>query len=96
MLNQYQILKRPIVTEKTMLQKTKDNQVSFEVDDCANRIEIKKAVEGIFKVKVTGVRTMQVMGKVKRRGRHIGKRRDWKKAIISLAPNEKIEFFEGV
>jgi large subunit ribosomal protein L23 len=96
MLNQYQILKRPIVTEKTMLQKSNANQVSFEVDKSANRIEIRKAVEGIFKVKVTGVRTMQVDGKVKRRGRYIGKRRDWKKAIVSLASNERIEFFEGV
>jgi large subunit ribosomal protein L23 len=96
MLSHYQILKRPIVTEKTMLQKSKFNQLSFEVDDCANRIEIKKAVEGIFKVKVTGVRTMQVKGKVKRRGRYLGKRRDWKKAIVKLAPNEIIEFFEGV
>jgi len=62
----------------------------------ANRIEIKRAVENIFNVKVAGVRTMQVKGKTKQRGRIIGKRKNWKKAIVTLMPGERIDFFEGV
>ena len=72
-----------------------NNQVTFEVDRNANRIEIQRAVENIFKVNVAGVRTIQVKGKVKRRGRILGKRRNWKKAIVTLMPGERIDFFEG-
>jgi large subunit ribosomal protein L23 len=93
---QYDIIKRPLLTEKTNLQKETFNQVSLEVDRRANRIEIKRAVESIFKVKVLDVRTLQVKGKVKRRGRILGKRKDWKKAIVKLGPGERIDFFEGV
>ena len=92
---QYEIIKRPVVTEKTNIQKETSNQVTFEVDRRANRIEIKRAVEDIFKVKVAGVRTSQVKGKTKQRGRIVGKRRDWKKAIVTLRPGERIDFFEG-
>jgi len=92
----YDIIKRPLVTEKTTLQKEIHNKVSFEVDRRANRVEIKKAVENIFEVRVNNVRTVQVKGKVKQRGRIIGKRKDWKKAIVTLMPGERIEFFEGV
>lgn len=92
----YDIIKRPLITEKTSIQKEAHNQVSFEVDRRANRIEIKRAVEDIFKVRVAGVRTMQVIGKMKRRGRIEGKRRDWKKAVVRLMPGERIDFFEGV
>ena len=70
--------------------------MSFEVDRRANRVQIKKAVEGIFKVRVAGVRTIQIKGKVKQRGRISGKRKDWKKAIVKLAPGHRIDFFEGV
>jgi large subunit ribosomal protein L23 len=91
----YDIVKRPLVTEKTTLQKELHNKVSFEVDRRANRIEIKKAVEKIFNVRVADVRTIQVKGKVKQRGRITGKRRDWKKAIVTLMPGERIEFLEG-
>lgn len=70
--------------------------MTFEVDRRANRIEIKKAVEEIFKVRVAAVRTMQVTGKLTRRGRILGKRRDWKKAIVRLRPGDRIDFFEGV
>ncbi len=93
---QYDIIKRPLVTEKTNVQKESANQVTFEVGRQANRVEIKKAVEGIFKVKVAGVRTMQLKGKIKRRGRILGKRRDYKKAIVTLMPGERIDFFEGI
>jgi large subunit ribosomal protein L23 len=93
---QYDIIIRPVVTEKTNIQKEAANQVTFEVDRKANRIEVRRAIERIFNVRVGNVRTMQVRGKFKRRGRVLGKRRDWKKAIVTLRPGERIEFFEGV
>jgi len=93
---QYDIIIRPVITEKTSIQKEDFNQVSFEVDRRANRVEIRRAVEKIFKVRVAEVKTMQVKGKVKQRGRIVGKRRDWKKAIVRLMPGERIDFFEGV
>jgi len=92
----YNIIKRPLVTEKTNIQKEVDNQVTFEVDPRANRIEIQRAIEQIFNVKVANTRTMNVKGKSKRRGRIVGKRKDWKKAIVTLMPGERIDFFEGV
>ncbi len=92
---QYEIIRRPLITEKTSIQKEIANQLTFEVDRRANRIEIKRAIETAFKVRVASVQTMQVKGKVKRRGRNIGKRRDWKKAIVTLMPGERIDFFEG-
>jgi large subunit ribosomal protein L23 len=92
----HEIIKRPLITEKTSIQKEMFNKVSFEVDRRANRIEIKRAIETIFNVRVAGVRTMQITGKTKQRGRIIGKRRDWKKAIVTLMPGERIDFFEGV
>jgi large subunit ribosomal protein L23 len=91
----YDLIKRPVVTEKTNIQKESYNQITFEIDRRMNRVEIKKAVESIFKVRVAAVRTMQVKGKTKQRGRILGKRRDWKKAIVKLMPGERIDFFEG-
>ena len=91
-----EIIKRPLITEKTSIQKELHNQLSFEVDRHANRIEIKRAIETVFNVRVSAVKTVQVRGKIKRRGRIVGKRRDWKKAIVSLMPGERIDFFEGV
>jgi len=96
MTTAYSIIKRPVVTEKTTLQKELANTVTFEVDRGANRIDIKRAVEKAFGVKVRSVQTMQITGKVKRRGRILGKRRNWKKAMVRLMPGERIEFFEGV
>ncbi|MBW1866205.1 MAG: 50S ribosomal protein L23 [Deltaproteobacteria bacterium] len=92
----YEIIKRPLITEKTNIQKEEYNKVTFEVDGGANRVEIRRAVEKIFNVRVANVRTMQVRGKVKRRGKILGKRRNWKKAIVTLMAGERIEFFEGV
>ncbi len=89
------IIIRPLLTEKTNLQKELYNQVSFEVARDANRIEIRRAVEEAFRVRVASVRTQQIRGKVTRRGRVQGKRRDWKKAIVRLMPGERIDFFEG-
>ena len=91
----YQIIKEPRITEKANLQKESANQVSFKVDRKANKIEIKKAIEILFKTKVLEVRTMNVRGKRRRMGRNSGKRPDWKKAIVRLAPDQRIEFFEG-
>jgi large subunit ribosomal protein L23 len=93
---QYDIIKRPVISEKTSIQKEAANQVSFEVDRRANRVEIKRAIEKIFNVRVSSVKTMQVKGKTKQRGRIVGKRKDWKKAIVTLLPGERIDFFEGV
>ena len=93
---QYDIIIRPVITEKTSIQKEDFNQVSFEVDRRANRVEIRRAIEKIFKVKVAEVKTMQVKGKIKQRGRIVGKRKDWKKAVVKLMPGERIGFFEGV
>ena len=95
-MSQYEIIRRPLITEKTSIQKETANQLTFEVDRKANRIEIRRAIERIFNVRVATVRTMQVKGKVKQRGRIVGKRRDWKKAIVTLRPGERIDFFEGV
>jgi len=91
----YDIVKRPLITEKTSIQKEDYNQISFEVDRKANRVEIKRAIENIFNVNVAAVRTMQVKGKAKQRGRIVGKRRNWKKAVVKLMPGERIDFFEG-
>lgn len=91
----YDIIKRPIITEKTNIQKEEHNQVTFEVDPRSNRIEVKRAVEQIFNVKVADIRTMNVNGKPKRRGRIVGRRRNWKKAVVELMPGQRIEFFEG-
>jgi large subunit ribosomal protein L23 len=92
---QYDIIKRPLMTEKTTNQKEAFNQFSFEVARSANRVEIKRAIEHIFGVRVSAVRTLQVKGKIKRRGRIVGKRKDWKKAIVTLMPGERIDIFEG-
>jgi large subunit ribosomal protein L23 len=95
-MNPYQIIKGPLITEKSTIQKELNNQLTFEVDRRANRVEIRHAVEKVFNVRVKQVRTMQITGKVKRVGRTLGKRRNWKKAVVTLAKGENIEFFEGV
>ena len=92
----YDVIKRPVITEKTNIQKEESNQVTFEIDMKANRVQVKRAVEEIFKVGVAGVRTSHVKGKTTQRGRILGKRKDWKKAIVTLLPGERIDFFEGV
>lgn len=95
-MNQYDVIIKPLNTEKTNIQHEELNKVSFEVARNANRIEIQQAVENIFKVSVDKVSTIQVKGKKKQRGKISGKRRDWKKAIVTLMPGERIDFFEGV
>jgi large subunit ribosomal protein L23 len=91
----HKIIRRPLVTEKTTLLR-EGNQYLFEVDPRANKIEIEKAVEKLFKVKVLDVRTLNVLGKKKRYGRREGKKSNWKKAIVTVAPGSSIEIFDKV
>jgi len=92
----YQVLKRPLVSEKSTKQKEQSNQIVFEVDRRANKVLVRNAVENIFKVQVIDVQVVNVKGKERRLGRNVGRKPDWKKAIVRLAPGENIEFFEGV
>jgi large subunit ribosomal protein L23 len=90
------IIKRPVITERTS-EYMSDLKYAFEVDIRANKTEIKKAVEAIFKVKVINVNTMRVPGKLKRYGKYSGYTPEWKKAIVKLSPDSKpLEFFEAV
>lgn len=96
MMDIYGIIKKPLITEKsTNLIKT-DNRVTFKVALNANKDEIKKVVETIFNVTVLRVNTLRMKGKKKRVGRNVGKRPDWKKAIVTLKKGDRIEIFEGV
>jgi large subunit ribosomal protein L23 len=92
----HQIIKRPLITEKSNRQKEEGNQIGFVVDPKATKIEIRQAVEKLFKVKVRRVHTMNLVGKRKRMGRFLGWKSDWKKAIVTLKEGDRIEFFEGV
>jgi large subunit ribosomal protein L23 len=91
----YQILRRPLITEKSTTEKDLHNKLFFEVDRRANKIEIKQAVELMFKVNVLDVTTMNVDGKKKRVGKYFTHRPDWKKAIVTIKPGQRVEFFEG-
>lgn len=93
-MNIYSVIKKPHVTEKTSLGGDTTNTVAIVVDRDANKIEIKQAVEGLFKVKVADVRTVNVAGKVKRSGRNFGKRSNWKKAYVTLQKGQSLDFFE--
>ena len=94
-MTSHDIIKRPIITEQSM-EGVAEKKYTFEVDKNANKIQIKKAVEEIFKVKVQKVTTINYMGKTKRMGVHVGKRADWKKAIVKLTADSKtIELFEN-
>jgi large subunit ribosomal protein L23 len=90
-----EIIVRPLMTEKSMQQKEAHNTVTFRVHPDANKVEIRAAVEQVFNVKVSDVRTASFEGKLKRMGRHQGRRADWKKAIVTLAPGHKIDLVEG-
>lgn len=92
----HQLVKGPIITEKTHMLRAVGNKVTFRVDVKANKIEIRKAIEELFKVKVLAVNTISLKGKKKRMGRTEGVRSDWKKAIVTLAPGEKIPGLEGL
>ena len=91
----YQVIRRPLITEKSTNLKETQNTLAFEVHRDATKPEIKKAVEALFNVKIAEVRVANVHGKVKRQRRYAGKRPDWKKAYVVLKKGEKmIEFFE--
>lgn len=94
--NLYRIIHHPILTEKTTHQKETFNQVTFKVDPEATKRQIKEAVQRIFNVTVLDVRTINMLGKKRRWRMQQGKRPDWKKAVVTLKPGDKIEFFEGV
>lgn len=95
MKNLYDVLVGPLLTEKGAGMKEKENKVLFRVSKHANKIEIKKAVEEIFKVKVDFVSTINCKGKKKRMGKYEGRRADWKKAIVTLKEGETLEVIEG-
>lgn len=89
-----ELVKRPLITEKTT-KLMEDNKYCFLVDRKANKTQIKQAIEEIFKVKVKTVNTFNRLGKLKRMGRHEGRRPSWKRAIVTLEAGSRIEFFEG-
>lgn len=99
-MNSYDIIRRPIISERSMaaVYDREGNEIkkyTFEVPVCANKVEIKKAVEEVFGVKVAKVNTIKMLGKVKRMGRFEGRRPSYKKAIVTLQKDSKIiEFFE--
>jgi large subunit ribosomal protein L23 len=90
------VVQGAIITEKGTLVQERGNQVVFRVHPHANKVEIRQAVEALFKVRVDKVRTSRQLGKVRRVGRHQGRRPDWKKAYVTLAEGSRIDFFEGV
>lgn len=96
MKNVFDVIKRPLFTEKGSALKEAENKVILEVAKDANKIEIKKAVEELFKVKVEKVSTIKAHGKMKRYGKYTGKTSDRKKALITLKEGEKLDFIEGV
>ena len=91
----FQILKKPLVTEKSTKMLAEGNWVAFQVNPQANKIQIKNAVEKVFSVTVTKVNTLVVPGKYRRFGRTVGHTKSWKKAMLRLKEGDKIEFFEG-
>ncbi|MFZ3115207.1 MAG: 50S ribosomal protein L23 [Syntrophales bacterium] len=92
----HRIIKKLLVTEKTTTLKDDENQYVFQVNRDANKIEVGKAVASLFKVKVLDVRVMNVQGKKKRVGKVIGEKCAWKKAVVSVAKENRIEIIEGV
>jgi large subunit ribosomal protein L23 len=96
MKDPYQIIQRPLLTEKSDRLRESDNQYCFAVVPDANKLEIKHAIESLFQVKVEQVRVQNMLGKKKRMGRNEGRRASWKKAFVTLKEGESIELFEGV
>jgi large subunit ribosomal protein L23 len=96
MKNLRQIIKRPIITEKSTIERETRNIVTFAVAPDANKVEIKEAIEQLFDVTVLEVRTLRMLGKMRRVGLHSGRKPTWKKARVRLREGDSIEFFEGV
>ena len=95
-MNTHDVIRRPLVTEKSNIGREEQNLVTFAVDPRANKHDIRRAVEQLFQVKVVAVRTMRMPRKTRRVGRNMGRKPAWKKAIVKLASGQAIEFFEGV
>jgi len=95
MKSPHEVIKAPLISEKGTLLTESANQVLFKVRPDANKIEVKHAVETLFKVKVEQVRMARYLGKVRRIGRSMGRRSDWKKAYVTLREGDKIDFFSG-
>ena len=95
-MKSHDVIRRPLVTEKSQIGREENNLATFAVDPRANKHEIRQAVEELFDVEVKTVRTMRQPRKQRRIGRHIGRRAEWKKAIVELAEGHSIEFFEGI
>ena len=96
-MNPYDVIRRPVITEKATVKKEAEHTLCFEVDRRATALDVQRAVETVFKVKVADVRVMNVRGKRKRLGRFQGYAADWKKAYVKLAPDQTmVEYFEGV
>ena len=94
-LDLYDIVRLPRITEKGTRLKERNNVLTFEVRTDANKVQVRKAIEGIFKVKVADITTVNIPGKKKRMGMREGRRSDWKKAYVTLKAGEKIDIFEG-
>ena len=95
-MNLHEIIRRPLVTEKSNIGREETNIVTLAVDPRANKHEIGRAVEQLFKVDVLEVRTMRMPRKSRRVGKHAGRKAEWKKALVRLAEGQTIEFYEGV
>ncbi|MDH5560337.1 MAG: 50S ribosomal protein L23 [Deltaproteobacteria bacterium] len=95
MKNQFNVIIQPHLTEKVVDKKESENKVAFKVHPSANKIEIKNAIENIFKVKVEKVSTLNQHGKKRRMGNITGRKPDWKKAVVTLKKGDTIEYFEG-
>jgi large subunit ribosomal protein L23 len=95
-MNTYEVIRRPLVTEKGVAKKDDERTLCFEVAPGANKTQVKTAVEKLFKVKVEEVRTANFEGKLRRRGRFAGYRSDWKKAYVRLKPGEKVPDFAEI
>ncbi len=94
-MNRFDIIKRPLDTEKLDRMRDRENKFAFEIDMKANKTEVKQAIEGLFKVKVIDIKTAIVRGKFRRIGRSEGQRSNWKKAIVTLKEGDAISLFEG-
>lgn len=95
-MNLHEVIRRPLVTEKSNIGREENNLVTLAVDPRANKHDVKRAVESLFDVQVLSVRTMRMPRKTRRVGKTMGRKPEWKKALVVLAEGQSIEFFEGV
>jgi large subunit ribosomal protein L23 len=95
-MNVHDVIRKPLVTEKSSIGREEENLVTLAVDPRANKHDVKRAVEQLFDVEVLRVRTMRMPRKLRRVGKHAGRKPEWKKALVVLAEGQSIEFYEGV